>query len=203
MSDLLTELRGRGVYRTGHFRLSSGRHSDTYLQCALALQDPVFASELGRSLTARLRAAGADADTVASPAVGGLLAGFVVASALGARFVFTERLDGVMTLRRGQNVARGERVVVIEDVLTTGGSAREVAAVLEARGAEILGYGAIVDRSTTEQPLPFQAHALVRVATRTWEASDCPLCAAGEPLHAPGSRRLPRPDRPLRGPPGR
>ncbi|MDP8961029.1 MAG: orotate phosphoribosyltransferase [Actinomycetota bacterium] len=188
MSDLIAELRSRGVYRTGHFRLSSGRHSDTYLQCALALQDPVFAAELGRSLAARLSAAGIGAETVASPAIGGLLAGFVVASAFGARFVFTERVDGVMALRRGQSVASGERVVVIEDVLTTGRSAQEAAAVLETRGAVVVGYGAIVDRSSREQQLPFAAHSLVRVEILTWEGSDCLLCSAGEPLQVPGSR---------------
>lgn len=163
------------------------------------MQDPVFAAELGRSLAVRLQAAGIEADTVASPAIGGLLAGFVVAGALGARFVFTERVDGVMALRRGQSLARGERIVIIEDVVTTGRSAREAAAVLGARGAEVVGYAALVDRSTPDQPLPFEAHSLVRMTTRTWEASDCPLCTMGEPLDTPGSRDVARPPRPLRG----
>ncbi|MFN2555986.1 MAG: orotate phosphoribosyltransferase [Nitriliruptorales bacterium] len=189
MSELIAELRRRRVYRTGHFQLSSGLHSDTYLQCALALQDPVFAAELGRSLGTQLAAAGKDAETVASPALGGLLAGFVVAGALGARFVFTERDHGVMALRRDQTVARGERIVVVEDVLTTGRSAIETAAVLEAQGAVVMGYAAIVDRSTPEQPLPFEAHSLAKMAIRTWEAAECPLCRVGAPFHSPGSGR--------------
>ncbi len=189
LPDLMPELRRRGVYRTGHFRLSSGLHSDTYLQCALALQDPVFAAELGRSLGARLRGAGMDVETVASPALGGLLAGFVVAGALETRFLFTERVDGVMALRRDQTVTSGERIAVVEDVLTTGRSAGETASLLKSRGAVVVGYGAIIDRSTREQPLPFEAHSLVKIAIATWEASACPLCTAGEPLHSPGSGR--------------
>lgn len=180
MTVLVDELRRR-VHRTGHFRLSSGLHSDTYLQCALALQDPTFARELGRALADQLR--DLQPETVASPAIGGLLAGFVVADALGARFVFTERKGGPLALRRGQSVSPGERIVVVEDVVTTGGSARETAEVLEALGARVLGYGAIVDRSDA-----FPVRALVRVDARTWEPAECPLCAAGEALDAPGSR---------------
>jgi orotate phosphoribosyltransferase len=185
--SLLDEFRARDVYRTGHFELSSGRHSDTYLQCALALQDPTFARRLGHELADRLD--GVDATVVASPAMGGVLAGFVVAQAMGRRFVFTERKHGEMTLRRGQQVGAGDRVVVVEDVLTTGGSARECADVLEERGAQVVAYAARVDRSTSDHPLPYEATALVNVDPRTWDPADCPLCADGVPIDSPGSRR--------------
>lgn len=181
------EFRARKVHRTGHFQLSSGRHSDTYLQCALALQDPPFAVRLGHELADRLPS-GLAIDVVASPALGGILAGFVVAQALGRRFVFTERKDGAMELRRGQVVAGGDRVLVVEDVLTTGGSAREAAAVIEAAGGTVAGYAAIVDRSTADHPLPFDATALLRIDARTWDADVCPLCADGVPIDRPGSR---------------
>lgn len=184
----LEEFRERGVYRTGHFKLSSGRHSDTYLQCALATQDPVFAHRLGDDLAREVRDAGTEVDLVGSPAIGGILAGFVTASALDVRFVFTERRSGDMTLRRGQHVDPGERVLIVEDVLTTGGSAQEAAQVLEDRGGQIAGYAALVDRSTPDHPLPFQAQALVRVEPQTWDGSDCPLCADGVELDSPGSR---------------
>lgn len=187
-TDHLEAFRDRGVYRTGHFKLSSGRHSDTYLQCALATQDPGFAHQLGEDLAGRVRDAGIDADLVGSPAIGGILAGFVVATALDLRFVFTERRSGEMTLRRGQHVEPGQRVLIVEDVLTTGGSAREAAEVLEARGAAIAGYAALVDRSTPDHPLPFEAVSLVRVEPQTWDESDCPLCADGAELDSPGSR---------------
>lgn len=182
---LLDEFRARDVYRSGHFRLSSGLHSDTYLQCALALQDPTFAHRLGRELADRIDA---EVDLVASPAIGGLLAGFVVAHALGRRFVFTERKDGEMTLRRGQQVEDGARILVVEDVLTTGGSAREAADVLERHGAEVVAWAALVDRSTPDRPLPYEATSLVRVEALTWDPEVCPLCERGVDIDAPGSR---------------
>ena len=181
----LEEFERRGVLTKGHFKLSSGRHSDTYLQCALALQDPEFAHRLGQDLAGRVDS---DVDLVAAPAIGGLLAGFVVASALGKRFVFTERKDGQMTLRRGQEVTDGERVLVVEDVLTTGGSAREAADVLETAGSEVVAWAAIVDRSTPDHPLPFEATSLVQVDPQTWDPDGCPLCEEGRPIDSPGSR---------------
>ncbi|MBW3663993.1 MAG: orotate phosphoribosyltransferase [Actinobacteria bacterium] len=188
--NVAEEFRRLQVHRTGHFELSSGRHSDTYLQCALALQDPDLALRLGEMLADRLREDRPDlaVGVVASPALGGVLAGFVVARALGTRFVFTERRDGRMTLRRGQHVAVGERVLVVEDVVTTGGSAQEAAVVVEAEGGEVVGYAAIVDRSED-----FPLTALLRVEAQTWDPDGCPLCAEGQPLDRPGSR--PSPDR--------
>lgn len=182
---LLDEFRARDVYRSGHFKLSSGLHSDTYLQCALALEDPAFAHRIGAELADQIDV---EVDLVASPAIGGLLAGFVVAHALGRRFVFTERKDGEMTLRRGQSVGDGERVLVVEDVLTTGGSAREAADVLERHGADVVAWAALVDRSTEDRPLPYTATSLIRVEAQTWEPDDCELCRQGVEIDAPGSR---------------
>lgn len=186
-SWVLAEFRARGVVHSGHFALSSGRHSDTYLQCALALQDPAFAQRIGGALAARA-ADSRGFDTVASPALGGVLAGFVVAAATGSRFVFTERQDGRMRLRRGQRVTTGERILLVEDVLTTGGSAQEAEAVLTADGANVAAFAAIVDRSTPAHPLPFAATSLLRLDPQTWDAGACPLCARGEALDQPGSR---------------
>jgi orotate phosphoribosyltransferase len=177
-----------GAMNRGHFRLSSGRHSDRYLQCARVLEHPRVAASLADALAARYRDA---ADVVASPALGGILIGYAVASALGVRFVFTERVDGTMTLRRGQALARGERVLVVEDVITTGGSAAEVIALAEDAGATIAGVGSLVDRS--EQPPAFRLESLLKVEASSWDPSDCPLCARGQALNTPGSRALSSP----------
>lgn len=174
-----------GVLRRGHFRLSSGRHSDVYLQCAQVLQHPRLGSSLGAALAERFRN---HVDVVASPAVGAVLIGHSVAYHLDCRFVFSERVEGEMTLRRGQEIARGERVVVVEDVVTTGGSAAELARLVEVAGAHLVGVGALVDRS--EAPPPFHLEALLKVQARTWREEDCPLCRAGDPIDAPGSRRI-------------
>lgn len=178
------------VLQRGHFKLSSGKHSDTYLQCALALQDPDTALRLGAELADRVAAD--EIDVVVSPALGGVLAGFVVAAALHRPFVFTERTaDRTMTLRRGQQLQAGQRVLVVEDVVTTGGSAMEVVALCEAAGAQVVGIAALVDRSAgldaSERP-PITPTALLTVAPQAWEASDCPACAAGDALDSPGSR---------------
>jgi len=177
-----------GVLHTGHFRLSSGRHSDTYLQCARILEHPRVAASLGEAIAKRFPEG---ADVVVSPALGGILIGNAVAYAFGCRFLFAERVDGAMTLRRGQSVAGGERVIVVEDVITTGGSAAEVIALCERDGASVIGVGSLVDR--TETPPPFHLEAMLKVAARSWEPSECPLCARGEPLHTPGSRKVSNP----------
>ncbi len=178
------------VLRRGHFRLSSGKHSDTYLQCALALQQPRIAARLGVALAQRFSAD--DIDVVVSPALGGLLAGYVVAAALDRPFLFTERAaDRSMTLRRGQTLAAGQRVLVVEDVVTTGGSAMEVAALVEAAGAEVVGLAALVDRSAglpESQRPPLAPAALLTVSAQAWVPDDCPACAAGDELDTPGSR---------------
>lgn len=199
MSQSLTEADVAALFdefdavRHGHFRLTSGKHSDIYVQCALALQEPATASRLGQALAERLPER--DVDVVASPALGGVLAGFVVAAALGVRFVFTERgPDRTMALRRGQHIAAGQRVLVVEDVVTTGGSALECAALCEEVGGKVVGIAALVDRSAAEavERRPTSPPtALLHVDARTWDAQDCPLCRDGVPLDTPGSRHAP------------
>jgi orotate phosphoribosyltransferase len=177
-----------GVLHKGHFKLSSGRHSDTYLQCARILEHPRVAASLGEAIAKRYPEG---ADVVVSPALGGILIGNAVAYAIGCRFLFTERVDGTMTLRRGQAVSTGDRIIVVEDVITTGGSAAEVIALCERSGATVVGVGALVDRGET---LPaFHLEALLRMEAMSWDPADCPLCARGEPLHTPGSRTMSNP----------
>ena len=187
ITDLFEDLE---VLRRGHFRLSSGKHSDTYLQCALALRDPSVALRLGDALAQRLTAT--DVDVVVSPALGGVLAGFVAAAALDRPFVFTERAaDRAMTLRRGQVIEPGQRVLVVEDVVTTGGSAMEVVALCEAAGATVVGIAALVDRSAGLPPHErprIAPTALLTVQAQAWEPADCPACGAGTPIDSPGSR---------------
>ena len=189
--SVLELFRSTGAYLQGHFRLTSGLHSAEYLQCALVLQHPAAAERLGRLLAQELRAlAPGKIDLVASPALGGLIIGHEVARALGTRFLFTERdaATGKMTLRRGFTVAPGETAVVVEDVITTGGSTADVIDVLRAAGARVVAAGSIVDRSggRADVGVPRVALATLQVAAHHME--ECPLCARGIPLAKPGSR---------------
>lgn len=188
---VLELFRSTGAYLKGHFRLTSGLHSAEYLQCALVLQHPEHAETLGRLLAGRIQEiAGRRIAVVASPALGGVIIGHEVARALGARFLFTERDAATkqMALRRGFVVTRGETAVVVEDVVTTGGSTRDVVEVLRAAGAEVLAAGSIVDRSGGDADVgaPRVALATLRVAVHPPE--ECPLCQAGIPVLKPGSR---------------
>ena len=182
--------RSTGAYLSGHFRLTSGLHSPEYLQCALVLQYPRHAEKLGEKLAAALAAAaGLDRiDLVASPAIGGLIIGHEVARALGSRFIFAERDAGKMTLRRGFEVTPGETAVVVEDVITTGGSTREVIEALRTRGVRVLAAGSIIDRSggAVDLGVPRVALETLRVISHPQES--CPLCAQGIPVVKPGSR---------------
>ena len=189
--SVLELFRSTGAYLEGHFRLTSGLHSAEYLQCALVLQHPAAAERLGRLLAAELRTlAPGKIDLVASPALGGLIIGHEVARALGTRFLFTERdaATGKMTLRRGFTVAPGETAVVVEDVITTGGSTADVIDVLRAAGGRVVAAGSIVDRSggRADVGVPRVALATLQVAAHHME--ECPLCARGIPLAKPGSR---------------
>jgi orotate phosphoribosyltransferase len=191
-ADTVLELfRSTGAYLQGHFRLTSGLHSPEYLQCALVLQFPGHAEKLGRLLAAELRRIGGPKiDLVVSPALGGLIIGHEVARALGTRFLFTERDPATkqMALRRGFTVTGGEVAVVVEDVVTTGGSTRDVVDVLRAAGANVAAAGSIIDRSGghAEVGAPRVALATLQVAAHNPE--DCPLCRAGIPVIKPGSR---------------
>jgi orotate phosphoribosyltransferase len=185
-SSLLSLFRRRGALLDGHFLLSSGLHSAGYLQCALVLQYPEDAAKLGRALGAAL--AGLRATAVLSPALGGLIIGHEVGRAMGVRAIFAEREDGALTLRRGFALTSADRVLVIEDVLTTGGSTRETMTVAERAGAGVVGAGAIVDRSGGSAAFGVPFHALVTLSLPTYPPAECPMCAAGTRVVKPGSR---------------
>jgi orotate phosphoribosyltransferase len=178
-----------GAYLTGHFRLSSGLHSDRYLQCARLLMWPERAEKAGRELASKLAAVSPQA--VVSPAIGGIVLGHEVARALGVRALFAERKDGAFLLRRGFSLSPGERVVVVEDVFTTGGSTHEVCAAVESAGGTVSAVGSIVDRGLPERTFPVPASSLLSLDVPAWPEKDCPLCARGEELEIPGSRALP------------
>lgn len=186
--ELLELFRQSGALLEGHFRLSSGLHSAGYLQSALVLQHPAHAETLGRAIAARVR--DLRSTVVLSPALGGVVIGHEVGRALGVRAVFAERQDDVLTLRRGFMLDEADRVLVVEDVLTTGGSTRETMQVATSAGARVFGIAAIVDRSggTALFDVPFQA--LLDVALPTYRPDACPLCAQGLPVVKPGSRRV-------------
>ena len=189
--SVLALFRATGAYLEGHFRLTSGLHSPNYLQCALVLRHPPVAEDLGRRLAAQLRTiVDEPVALVVSPALGGLIIGHEVARALGAPFLFTERdpQNRKMLLRRGFTVQPGETAVVIEDVITTGGSTRDVIECLQAAGVRVLAAGSIMDRSggTADVGVPRVALATLQVAAHRPE--ECPLCREGVPVVKPGSR---------------
>jgi orotate phosphoribosyltransferase len=188
-AEVLDVLRRCGALLEGHFKLSSGRHSDTYVQKQMVFQHPRLTASLGEAVANRFDGRdSAQFDTVLSPAVGAIVFGNAVAHAAGARFLYSERVDDAMTLRRGQDLQPNERVLVVEDVVTTGASAAEVVDLVNAARATLVGVACLADRTTRQ--LPFQLQALVRIDARDWAPEDCPLCAAGDPLTAPGSRFL-------------
>ncbi|HVA72721.1 MAG TPA: orotate phosphoribosyltransferase [Candidatus Limnocylindrales bacterium] len=175
-----------GAVRHGHFELSSGRHSATYVQCALVLQHPESAERLGRALAAKFQ--DVQIDCVASPALGGVLVGHEVARGLGVRAVFVERdTSGRMALRRGFAFQPGERVLVVEDVWTTGGSTRETIGVVKQAGGIAVAAGALIDRSGNRLELNVPSRSLIEINIPSYEPFDCPLCRAGEAVTKPGS----------------
>jgi orotate phosphoribosyltransferase len=184
--QVLTRFRERGALLEGHFKLSSGLHSPNYLQCALVLQHPADAEALGRAVAAKLPAL--EATAVLSPALGGLIIGHEVARALGVRAVFAERAEGVLTLRRGFTLGADDRVVIVEDVITTGGSTRETMEVARQWGATVVGACAIINRSGTPSPVDVPFAALADFSPPTYKPDACPLCDQGLPVVKPGSR---------------
>ena len=187
--ELLDLFRRSGALLEGHFRLTSGLHSSGYLQCALVLQHPEHAEALGRAIADRTRSLRPTA--VLSPALGGVVIGHEVGRALGVRALFAERQDGELTLRRGFVIAENDRVLVIEDVLTTGGSTRETMQVARASGGQVVGAASIVNRSGSGQAgarfdVPFAS--LLDIDLPTYQPDKCPLCAQGFPVIKPGSR---------------
>lgn len=183
-------LRESEAVRSGHFELSSGLHSSTYIQCALVLQHPPRAESLGRELAAKFTHL--KISCIVSPALGGLIIGHEVARALGTRAIFAERdAARAMILRRGFSLSAGERVLVVEDVWTTGGSTRETMGVVSAAGGQVVAAAAIIDRSGGALDLGVPAEALLRMPVASWASADCPLCRQGIPVVKPGSRSSP------------
>ncbi len=184
--EVLDLFRQSGALLEGHFRLSSGLHSDRYLQSALVLQHPDYAEQIGHALAARLEHLQPTA--ILSPALGGIVIGQEVGRAMGIRALFAERQDGRLMLRRGFTLSQKDRIVVVEDVITTGGSTRETIAVAEEAGASVMGVAAIIDRGADPGRLSLPLQALVRMVVPAYPPESCPLCAKGMPVTKPGSR---------------
>jgi orotate phosphoribosyltransferase, Thermus family len=172
----------------GHFLLTSGKHSAQYMQCAQVLQYPDRAAVLAEGLASKFRAL--DIQTVIGPAMGGILVAHEVAKALGVRALFTERENGVMRLRRGFTLSPGERVLVVEDVITTGGSVREVLSVVRESEAVPIGVGVLVDRTGGTVDFGLPQSSILQLNIQAYEAQECPLCSQGIPAIKPGSRKI-------------
>ncbi len=201
MLDIEKIYKESGALLEGHFLLSSGKHSPNYLQSAKVLEDPKVAEQLATELAKQIKASGLTIDTVCSPAIGGLLAGYELARALGVRFIFTERKNGEMTLRRGFSVEPGEKVLICEDIITTGGSAMEAAREIESRGGKVVGFAALANRGVCHReggksarkaecklPADKPFFALADFDFPIYEPAECPLCKAGSTPVKPGSR---------------
>lgn len=186
--QIIQHFRDTDALLEGHFILSSGLHSPKYLQCALALQYPADAAKFGRMIAEQFLDNGID--TVASPAIGGLVIGYAVAAALNVRFLWTERQNGEMTLRRGFALQPGERILVVEDVITTGGSTRECIAALANGGGTVVAAASIIDRSNGAADVGVPRISLVSMDVPSYDPSTCPLCANGIEAVKPGSRTV-------------
>lgn len=185
--DVVERFKATGALLEGHFILSSGLHSTKYLQCALVLQYPTDAQILGSAIADQFQGRGIE--LVAAPAIGGLVIGHEVARALNARFIWTERDAGTMTLRRGFSVKPNERTLIVEDVVTTGGSTRETVAALHVAGADVLAAASIIDRSDGEADVGVSRISLVKLAVPSFDPAVCELCRQGVPAVKPGSRK--------------
>lgn len=184
-SKLLHTLIEMGVLQIGHFQLTSGLHSERYIQCAKLFEYPRRAAEVLKEFLPQLPQG---TETIATPAIGGITVGYELARLLGSRFVFAERKDGKMAFRRGFSLTPGERVLVVEDVITTGGSAQEVIDLAREWGAQVLGVAAVVDRSGGRSQVDIPVTSLLRLEIEVYQPADCPLCAKMIPLAQPGSR---------------
>ena len=189
-ADVLAILEETGALRTGHFTLTSGRHSNRYVQCAQLMRSPKTTLMLAEEAVSRLpEDILGEVTLVVSPAVGGITFGFALGLALDRDFIFAERQDGAMTLRRNFTIEPTDRVIVAEDVVTTGGSVKEVCDLVEAAGAEVVGVVSLIDRQTDRLfDAPF--YPLLSLAIESWEPEECPLCAQGLKSESPGSRKL-------------
>ena len=185
--EVIQKFRDTGALLEGHFVLTSGLHSNVYLQCALVLQYPAQAESFAREIAEAFK--NQNIQIVASPAIGGLIIGHEVARALGARFLWTERENGKMTLRRGFTISPNERVLVVEDVVTTGGSTRETVETLQAAGANVIGAASIIDRSSGQANVGVPRIALATLTVEAVEPAECAACARGDVAVKPGSRK--------------
>lgn len=185
--EVIAKFKHAGALLEGHFILSSGLHSSVYLQCAIALDSTRSAAEFGAALARHFGAS--RIDTVASPAIGGIVIGYEVARQLGVRFIWTEREDGHMTLRRGFKVSKGERVLVVEDVITTGGSTRETIDALVTLGADLIAAGSIIDRSGGRADVGVPRVSLATLDVPAVDPAECEACGRGDQAIKPGSRK--------------
>ena len=186
--DIISIFKTTGTFLEGHFCLTSGLHSALYVEKFRVLEHPSYTEILCRDIAAHFADAGVT--VVVGPAVGGIIIAYEVARALGVRSIFCEREEGKLTLRRGFHLAATDRVLVVEDIITTGGSVQEVLGIVEGSGASIVGVGLLVDRSGGKVQLPYPTKALLSLTVPTYEPANCPLCTAGVPLSKPGSRKL-------------
>ena len=185
--EVIAKFKDAGALLEGHFILSSGLHSSVYLQCAIALESTKSAAEFGAALARHFAAS--RIDTVAAPAIGGIVIGYEVARQLGVRFIWTERVDGRMTLRRGFRVRKGERVLVVEDVITTGGSTRETINALVAQEADVIAAGSIIDRSGGRADVGVPRVSLATLDVAAIDPTECEACQRGDQAIKPGSRK--------------
>ena len=184
--EVLDLFEKQGALLTGHFKLSSGLHSEKYLQCALVLQYPDMAEKLSKDLAGKFSKN--KIDVVIGPALGGVTLAYEVARAIGVRGIFTERQDKKMVLRRGFSVSKGEKALIVEDVVTTGGSTKEVIELVKSLGVDVAGVGSIIDRSSKGRDFGVPFESLAKVNVNTFEEKDCPLCKKEIPITKPGSR---------------
>ena len=188
--EVMKKFEEAGAIQKGHFKLTSGVHSDTYIQCAQIMQHPEFMHNLCSELGKKFR--GDDIDVIVGPAIGGIIMAHVMARVLGpwVRAIFTERENGKMTLRRSFEINEGEKVLVVEDVTTTGSSVREVIDIVKSRQGKVVGVGVLIDRSGGEVDFGIKTEKLLTVDIKTYLPEECPLCKKGIPVVKPGSREL-------------
>ena len=188
--EVMKKFEEAGAIQKGHFKLTSGVHSDTYIQCAQIMQHPEFMHNLCSELGKKFR--GDDIDVIVGPAIGGIIMAHVMARVLGpwVRAIFTERENGKMTLRRSFEIKEGEKVLVVEDVTTTGSSVREVIDIVKSRQGKVVGVGVLIDRSGGEVDFGIKTEKLLTVDIKTYLPEECPLCKKGIPVIKPGSREL-------------
>lgn len=187
--EILKEFEEVGAVRHGHFKLTSGRHSDTYIQCARVQEHPDLTLKLAHEAVAKLPD-DLDVDMIASPAMGGILWGFPVALAMGKKMIFAERKDGKMVFRRNFEVPKGARVLICEDVVTTGGSVKEVCDLVEQAGGNVVAVCSMIDRGNKSRAFDKPFYPLLKLSVPSWAPEECELCKKGVPIDSPGSHFL-------------